>query len=104
MASSTKSNMRSKPMLDRHGGVKSIMVLIATFSSERHGYEHGCRCAAPAKPGEWRLAEIQLGIRLSCVKILLTEKKTLGISAVRSRHLPRSDSQMRADAAMRACC
>jgi hypothetical protein len=58
------------------------MVLIATFSSEQHGYEYGRRCAAPAKPGEWRLAENQLGKRRLCVKILLTEKITLGISAV----------------------
>jgi hypothetical protein len=58
------------------------MVLIATFSSEQHGYEHGCRCAAPAKPGKWRLAENQLGKRRLGVKILLTEKITREISAV----------------------
>src|SRR6266568_257456 len=75
MASSTKSNMRSKPMLDRHRGVKSIMVLIATFSSEQHGHEHGCRCAAPAKPDEWRLAQIQLGTPRSRVKTQLICRK-----------------------------
>src|SRR5579885_226237 len=53
--------MRSKPMLDRHSGEKSIVVLIATFSSEQHGYENGTPPWAPARPHHGRLAAVEIG-------------------------------------------